>query len=833
MQMKKFRNQIAACTMALAVLWTAVPPIMGHAEGETTEGTSENYDVTAPVINTIECDKQGQTVRPGDKVKITVDAYDAGVGIDSVYVIISSQKKDHTGKSAEYYMHWNESAGKYELEITIDASFVGDNYMGNLTVKDKNGNTTEGIEVAPYLYTVEADATDTERPVIEAVQVTRGGTAVRAEDILVPGDTIHVSVKATDNMELGNSAWISLHRKAAGDSAATNGSAGFSISFREDSKSYEGDYVISEQLFPDIWEVSSVTVKDKSGNQTQINSANELMKGLEFTIRNDGFDTEQPVIQSVSLDKAGQAVHSGDSVKVSAVVTDNCGLDDVKVTMLPAALGYEQRKDIALTRVADTDTFEGSFVITDSTYPCEWYIWDIQVRDTSGNGSHKYRDEATGISYEESWYVNVMNGDTFVNPTYDVNFYYYNAEDEYVEKTIQVPRRTTVEEAGRLCTPEQHPAMNFQNWDGGDRRCILDNASFFARYDKVIVRFILWYTEGEEYDEETGETYPIDREKLVKKEYIPRGGEITVPRDIPGFENVVWYYDWVNANFGTGVISEDIYVLGNDYDDNERDFYGTATLSGDVPVTPDQPVSPGQPVDPDAPSSTETEDRPVVLTSQKIAEVIAQVGVSEAGDTVQIAMENATVVPKELLEAIKGKDITLLLIMDGYTWTIRGGSVLSNDLTDVNLKVIRNTHYIPNGLVEELAGSDPVEQISLEYNGDFGFTGVLTLNVGNQYTGKTGSLYYYDSSGKMVFMNAGTIDEQGNVSLLFSHASDYALVISGENAGSSGGSNTTTVSTVKTGDTTPVSLYGILLLTGAAGMITAAGVVVRQRRRER
>ena len=38
-------------------------------------------------------------------------------------------------------------------------------------------------------------------------------------------------------------------------------------------------------------------------------------------------------------------------------------------------------------------------------------------------------------------------------------------------------------------------------------------------------------------------------------------------------------------------------------------------------------------------------------------------------------------------------------------------------------------------------------------------------------------MFYYDSDGKVVFINAGMIDENGNVTLTFSHASDYVIVM--------------------------------------------------------
>lgn len=115
--------------------------------------------------------------------------------------------------------------------------------------------------------------------------------------------------------------------------------------------------------------------------------------------------------------------------------------------------------------------------------------------------------------------------------------------------------------------------------------------------------------------------------------------------------------------------------------------------------------------------------------------------------------------------------------MGGYSWTINGMDILDVDLAAINLEVKMDTEAVAPSIVNALAGGDPTRQISLTHNGDFGFKASLTLNVGNEYEGQYGNLYYHDSNGKLVFMNAGEIDGDGNVTLDFSHASDYVIVI--------------------------------------------------------
>ena len=162
-----------------------------------------------------------------------------------------------------------------------------------------------------------------------------------------------------------------------------------------------------------------------------------------------------------------------------------------------------------------------------------------------------------------------------------------------------------------------------------------------------------------------------------------------------------------------------------------------------------------------------------------VSVVIEEINSSTPGQTVQLNMNSWTSVPTEILQAAKGKDVNVVLLMDGYSWTINGKdiqTIYNRDHTD--LKVTKNTNNIPGSTVTAVAGDNPSLQISLAHEGDFGFKATLSIGVGSEHAGKYGNLYYHDKNGKLVFIDAGQIDSEGNVSLVFSHASDYLLVIS-------------------------------------------------------
>lgn len=174
-----------------------------------------------------------------------------------------------------------------------------------------------------------------------------------------------------------------------------------------------------------------------------------------------------------------------------------------------------------------------------------------------------------------------------------------------------------------------------------------------------------------------------------------------------------------------------------------------------------------------------TEEGPsgVKLTEEEISQIITEIENAQPGDTISIDMKQATVVPKEVLEAIQGKEVQIVLDMGSYSWTIGGTEVAATELKDIDLEVKPDSQAVPAGLIDELAEGKPATQLTLTHNGEFGFRADLTLNMGSENSGGTGNLYYYDSAGKLIFRNAGQIGEDGNISLSFSHASDYVMVV--------------------------------------------------------
>ena len=152
---------------------------------------------------------------------------------------------------------------------------------------------------------------------------------------------------------------------------------------------------------------------------------------------------------------------------------------------------------------------------------------------------------------------------------------------------------------------------------------------------------------------------------------------------------------------------------------------------------------------------------------------------AQEGSTINVDMNGSVVVPGDIFDSIKGKDITITFDMgNGILWSVEGKNVITDKAGDIDFSVQTGVNTVPVDIVNNVTGENYSIQISLAYEGEFGFTAVLSIGLGKENAGYTASLYYYnESTGKLEFICADTVAEDGTVSLAFTHASDYVIAI--------------------------------------------------------
>ena len=221
-----------------------------------------------------------------------------------------------------------------------------------------------------------------------------------------------------------------------------------------------------------------------------------------------------------------------------------------------------------------------------------------------------------------------------------------------------------------------------------------------------------------------------------------------------------------------------------------------------------------------APKQEEQAVAEVTVQEESFANVIEAVNKAKAGSTIRVNLKKTTKIPANVFENIKGKDVTVTFkVSDQASWIINGKDITGNVTAPIDLGLVVGTSDIPKQKVTALADGNETIQLSLNYDGVFGFEGILRLSVGTDHSGKIANLYYYnETTGKFEYYQAVQVKEDGTVDFKFSHASDYVIVLNDTDMSQTTGS---VIASPKTSDNTPIAAAVILLLFGCALMGTA------------
>ena len=207
---------------------------------------------------------------------------------------------------------------------------------------------------------------------------------------------------------------------------------------------------------------------------------------------------------------------------------------------------------------------------------------------------------------------------------------------------------------------------------------------------------------------------------------------------------------------------------------------------------------------------------------------------AKSGDTVTVAMNGTTVVPKDVIDSIKGKDTTLVLDMgNGLSWKIYGKDI-TDAAGDIDFDVTVGADAgksIPVDVINNVTGERSSLNLTLAYDGEFGFTATLTVNMESKNAGLYANLFYYnEQTGELEFISAGQIDSDGNVELVFTHASDYTIVVDAKimsDNGQADNKSDETIPAPKTDDSTSKYAWNntIIIIIGICIILIVFGAV--------
>ncbi|MCM1327983.1 MAG: leucine-rich repeat domain-containing protein [Ruminococcus sp.] len=193
-----------------------------------------------------------------------------------------------------------------------------------------------------------------------------------------------------------------------------------------------------------------------------------------------------------------------------------------------------------------------------------------------------------------------------------------------------------------------------------------------------------------------------------------------------------------------------------------------------IPSYPSAPSRPSNPVQPTTPAANKEPYIEGDNSRTGWTAISEKISNTADGGTVAVNMNGTTEIPKNILSEISGRNIDLVLEIDGFIWTINGTSVKNAKNVDMGVK--KNSGKIPNSAIRDFTGSSTIT-LSLAHNGDFGFAATLTINLGSENDGRFANLYCYDTKNKSFdFSNCSEI-KNGRASLVFVHASEWLISI--------------------------------------------------------
>ena len=173
-------------------------------------------------------------------------------------------------------------------------------------------------------------------------------------------------------------------------------------------------------------------------------------------------------------------------------------------------------------------------------------------------------------------------------------------------------------------------------------------------------------------------------------------------------------------------------------------------------------------------------DGPSTGTSDGWEDIREEIADADRGDTIAIDMNGETEVPAEIFEEVAGKDDTVEFDLGGgISWTVNGQDVPTGTrFSSLNLGVDMGTSGISDNVINNITGEYGSVQITLAHDGEFGFALTLTAPLGRENAGYWANLYHYDEDAKTLnYETSAQINDQGDVSLRMTHASQYAIVI--------------------------------------------------------
>ena len=347
-------------------------------------------DITPPTIDISSLKVDKKEAKPGDSVNISIKATDDMSGIKYIWIYY---RTPITGKSEWVKLYYNERANRYEGSIYIDENkesglweigwiYAEDNLENTITIYNSNINSYEDIkeDLSAGNFKVNGTQADITPPSVDISSLKVDRREVKL------GDSVNVSIKASDDMSGIKYIWIYYRMPITGKSELVK------LYYNESANRYEGSIYIDENKESGLWEIGWIYAEDNLENtitiyNSNINSYEDIKEDLSagnFKVNGTQADITPPSVDISSLKVDRREVKLGDSVNVSIKASDD--MSGIKYIWIYYRMPITGKSELVkLYYNESANRYEGSIYIDENKESGLWEIGWIYAEDNLEN----------------------------------------------------------------------------------------------------------------------------------------------------------------------------------------------------------------------------------------------------------------------------------------------------------------------------------------------------------------------------------------------------------------------------------------------------------------
>ena len=376
-------KRLLAVILCLTLLLGSVTVLAENAALNSVSGQRANIsDAEAPNVIKVTFTENGKTLKPGDKIHVKVKLDDRS-GITNAFAFFSGMT---AGDGFQVDLAYDAASDSYTGEYTLLKSNMSDQYfLSSVNASDIYNNCImmSTNEKNMGSFTLKNGAKDV--TIKGSVKIKENGKSIK------PNEEAHVTIKF--DKPLPNADHIEMSFKLANGNGMGIGQYTYD---KKSSTHFEGIITFSDTDRNDKYIMEYIMIYD--ADDAVIGSMK--VTGQSITLTGASSDRQNPVISSVTLKEKGKKLTAGDTIHVSAKITDQSELAWASVSVISESAVYtdvvsknhigkfKPELSLDLQYNKSTGRYEGSLKLPKNLPDATYYLF-IDAVDFCNNNTYK------------------------------------------------------------------------------------------------------------------------------------------------------------------------------------------------------------------------------------------------------------------------------------------------------------------------------------------------------------------------------------------------------------------------------------------------------------